>query len=83
MGASANNSIGSGFDSSGFDSTMTKSYGLKAVGKAAAATIMLPVAVGVDLIILPGPQVRNGVGSLGFRATLLMLPLAVGFDLSR
>ena len=48
-------------------STMTKSYGLKAVGKAAAATIMLPVAVGVDLIILPGPQVKNGMCSLGLR----------------
>ena len=39
-------------------STMTKSYGIKAVGRAAAATVMLPLAVGVDLIILPGPQVR-------------------------
>eukprot|EP00879_Flechtneria_rotunda_P028023 GHRR01030097.1.p1 GENE.GHRR01030097.1~~GHRR01030097.1.p1 ORF type:complete len:205 (+),score=88.64 GHRR01030097.1:46-615(+) len=38
--------------------TMTKSYGLKAVGRAAAATVMLPLAVGVDLIILPGPQVQ-------------------------
>jgi hypothetical protein len=37
--------------------TMTKSYGLKAVGRAAAATVMLPLAVGVDLVILPGPQV--------------------------
>lgn len=37
--------------------TMTKSYGIKAVGRAAAATVMLPLAVGVDLIILPGPQV--------------------------
>lgn len=38
--------------------TMTKSYGIKAVGKAAAATLMLPLAMGVDLIILPGPQVK-------------------------
>lgn len=38
-------------------STMTKNYGIKAVGRAAAATLMLPLAVGVDLIILPGPQV--------------------------
>ncbi len=38
-------------------STMTKNYGIKAVGRAAAATVMLPLAVGVDLIILPGPQV--------------------------
>eukprot|EP00879_Flechtneria_rotunda_P009390 GHRR01009832.1.p1 GENE.GHRR01009832.1~~GHRR01009832.1.p1 ORF type:complete len:342 (+),score=115.83 GHRR01009832.1:46-1026(+) len=55
--------------------TMTKSYGLKAVGRAAAATVMLPLAVGVDLIILPGPQVltyytmwelyRNTNGALG------------------
>lgn len=37
--------------------TMTKSYGIAAVGRAAAATVMLPLAVGVDLIILPGPQV--------------------------
>lgn len=37
--------------------TMTKSYGIKAVGRAAAATVMLPLALGVDLIILPGPQV--------------------------
>ena len=28
-------------------STMTKSYGLKAVGRAAAATVMLPIALGV------------------------------------
>jgi hypothetical protein len=40
-------------------STMTKNYGIKAVGRAAAATVMLPLAVGVDLIILPGPQVRS------------------------
>jgi hypothetical protein len=40
-------------------STMTKSYGLKAVGRAAAATVMLPLAVGVDLVILPGPQVGH------------------------
>jgi hypothetical protein len=40
--------------------TMTKSYGLKAVGRAAAATVMLPLAVGVDLVILPGPQVGFG-----------------------
>lgn len=39
--------------------TMTKNYGIKAVGKAAAATLMLPLAVGVDLIILPGPQVSS------------------------
>eukprot|EP00882_Tetradesmus_deserticola_P009700 GHRQ01010243.1.p1 GENE.GHRQ01010243.1~~GHRQ01010243.1.p1 ORF type:complete len:177 (+),score=81.83 GHRQ01010243.1:1426-1956(+) len=55
--------------------TMTKSYGLKAVGRAAAATVMLPLAVGVDLVILPGPQVltyytmwqlyRNTNGALG------------------
>lgn len=37
--------------------TMTKNYGIKAVGQAAAATVMLPLAIGVDLIILPGPQV--------------------------
>jgi hypothetical protein len=40
-------------------STMTKNYGIKAVGRAAAATVMLPLAVGVDLIILPGPQVQS------------------------
>uniref|UniRef100_A0A383WMF8 Uncharacterized protein n=1 Tax=Tetradesmus obliquus TaxID=3088 RepID=A0A383WMF8_TETOB len=55
--------------------TMTKSYGLAAVGRAAAATVMLPLAVGVDLVILPGPQVltyytmwqlyRNTDGALG------------------
>lgn len=38
---------------------MTQSYGIKAVGKAAAATLMLPLALGVDLIILPGPQVSS------------------------
>lgn len=41
--------------------TMTKSYGITAVGKAAAATVMLPLALGVDLIILPGPQVGGCV----------------------
>jgi hypothetical protein len=39
--------------------TMTKNYGIKAVGRAAAATVMLPLAIGVDLVILPGPQVRD------------------------
>ena len=47
----------------------------KAVGKAAVATLMLPLAIGVDLIILPGPQVltyytswqlyRNAQGAMG------------------
>ena len=36
---------------------MTTSYGIKAVGRAAAATVLLPLAIGVDLIVLPGPQV--------------------------
>jgi hypothetical protein len=50
-------------------STMTRSYGLQAVGRAAAATVMLPLAVGVDLIILPGPQARHS------NTTLLLLLL--------
>lgn len=37
---------------------MTKGYGLAAAGKATVAGLMLPIAMGVDLIILPGPQVR-------------------------
>jgi hypothetical protein len=56
-------------------STMQSSYGIKAVGRAAVATVMLPLAIGVDLIILPGPQVlsyytawqlwRNARGAVG------------------
>jgi hypothetical protein len=56
--------------------TMTKSYGIAAVGRAAAATVMLPLAVGVDLIILPGPQVSlyqkvtaGGISQLGVPGT--------------
>lgn len=46
--------------------TMTQAYGIKAVGRAAAATVLLPLAIGVDLIILPGPQVGGlGVGGGG------------------
>jgi hypothetical protein len=65
-------------------STMTTSYGIKAVGKAAAATVMLPLAIGIDLIILPGPQVLTyytgawgvgggGWGGLGERECMQML----------
>lgn len=56
-------------------SSMSTAYGVKAVGKAAAATVLLPLAIGVDLIILPGPQVltyytswqlwRNATGAAG------------------
>lgn len=34
-----------------------RTHAAQAVGKAAAATVLLPLAIGVDLIILPGPQV--------------------------
>lgn len=43
---------------------MTKGYGLAAAGTATVAGLMLPIAMGVDLIILPGPQVRS-VGAAG------------------
>jgi hypothetical protein len=60
-------------------STITTSYGIKAVGRAAAATVLLPLAIGIDLIILPGPQVRvlaraGVVGLRGADVTWVALP---------
>jgi hypothetical protein len=58
--------------------TMTKSYGLKAVGRAAAATVMLPLAVGVDLVILPGPQVCSQICSSLASSSIVRVPLTAG-----
>lgn len=38
-------------------SASSRTYGVAAVGRAAVAGLMLPIALGIDLIILPGPQV--------------------------
>jgi hypothetical protein len=56
--------------------TMTKSYGIAAVGRAAAATVMLPLAVGVDLIILPGPQVRPQCSLLPVLCYTICMPVS-------
>lgn len=54
---------------------MSSSYGLQAAGRAAVAGLMLPIAFGIDIIVIPGPQVltyytlwemyKNTNGALG------------------
>ncbi|GBF97013.1 hypothetical protein Rsub_09810 [Raphidocelis subcapitata] len=72
-------------------STMTSSYGLAAASRAAAATLLLPLAIGVDLIILPGPQVltyytsweiyRNAQGLRGTQRAAYVTQATGGSDI--